>query len=270
MTLDNSAGLAGAGRRLDIVQAKLDKAVRAARARNAFALILALISLVLIGYWLYVAYREFTSFGAEEVTRYGQSQLVEQMPAAATELKRSLREQAPSVISSGEQRLREMPDKFAWTLQEQLGKQLKERSPEAEERLYTALHDGIAEADKHLQEAGGQGNDEAKFKAMLDVLAHVYGTETSKLIDQLHGNFKDGSADLVAHLDRLAEGKDLTAQEQSQRTMIRNFLILAREYHENSAGGTATRDVTSRPTSGPTTTASKTVEEANQPKPASP
>ena len=235
MTLDNTAGSAGAARRLEALQAQLDRAVRAARARNAIVLILGVIVLGLLGFYLWYANREFTGWDADRVADYGQSQLVESMPAAATELKRSLREQAPQVIANGEQRLRELPDQFAAKLRRDLGKQLTERAPAAEEQLYEALKAGLAEADKHVAEVGGATmDDEAKFKALLDTLAVVYGTETAKFADRLHGSYKDGSADVIGYLDMLAEGKNLDEQQQSQRTMIRNFLVLAREYHETS------------------------------------
>jgi hypothetical protein len=176
------------------------------------------------------------SWDANQVADYGQAKLVESMPGAADELKRSLREQAPSVIAAGEQRLRELPDRFAETLQQTVEKQLEARAPEAEEKLYEALKAGLDEADAHVKAAGGaKGDDEAQFKTMLDTLAHLYGTQTLKFLDDLHGTFQDRSAGLIGYLDALAEGQQLTPQMQSQRTMIRNFLVLAREHHGNSA-----------------------------------
>jgi hypothetical protein len=279
MTMDNtiSPARADVARRLDALDETLDRAVRAARRRNVIALVLAIISLCLIAYYLRYAHREFASWDAERVTQYGQAQLVSQMPDAAQELKQSLRQQAPSVIDAGEQRLRELPDRFAETLQKSLEQQLAVRSPEAEEQLYQAMKAGLAEADAHVKDAGGPAaSDEERFKTLLDTLAHLYGTQTLKFLDELHGRFQTRSADLIGYLDLLAEGQQLTAQQQSQRTMIRNFLVLAREHHGNSAvtaagsvsGGpagasnAASVPPTTRPATSPTT--STTESSANE------
>lgn len=241
MTMDNTfaAGRGDVARRLESLDATLDRAVRAVRRRNLITLVLAILSLCLITYYLWVAHRAFTSWDADRVAMYGQSQLEAQMPDAAEELKRSLRQQAPSVIDTGEQRLRELPDRFSETLEKTVDQQLAAKAPDAEERLYQVLRAGLVEAEKHVDAAGGaSGDDEQRFRTMLDSLAQLYGTETLKLLDQLHGSYKTGSADVLGYLDMLAEGQHLTPQQQSQRTMIRNFLILARRHHANSAAVT--------------------------------
>jgi hypothetical protein len=239
MTQDNSSAAgrsADIARRLDALDASLDRAVRAARRRNTVTLVLSIVSLCLIAFYLKKAHGQFTSWDANQVAAYGQARLVDYMPDAAQDLKKSLREQAPSVISTGEQRLRELPDRFASTLESQFEQQLTARTPEAEQKLYDALKASLTEADAHVQAAGGaKGGDEERFKSMLDTLAHAYGTETTKLLDDVHGNYQAGSGDLVGYLDLLADGKQLTPPQQSQRTMIRNFLVLAREHHANSA-----------------------------------
>ena len=243
MTIDTTISPGGGGgagsiaRRLDALDASLDRAVRATRRRNVITLVLAIISLCLIAFYLRHAHHSFVSWDANQVADYGQARLVEYMPDAAQDLKKSLRKQAPSVIANGEQRLRDLPEHFADKLEQTVEKQITDKSPEAEEHLYQALKAGIAEADAHVQAAGGAtGSDEQRFKTMLDTLAHVYGTETIKFLDQLHGNYKEGSGDVIGYLAMLADGQHLTPQQQSQRTMIHNFLILAREYHANSSG----------------------------------
>jgi hypothetical protein len=155
-------------------------------------------------------------------------------------MKRSLREQAPSVIKAGEDQLREVPNTFAAYLQNQLDQKLEAARPEAEAKLYEALKQSLDEADKHVAEVGGNTkNDEEKFKVLLDTLVSTYGTQTTKLLDDLHARYKGGATDILSHLDRLAEGKNLDAKEEAQRSMIRNFLVLAREYHAGTHGAPA-------------------------------
>ena len=243
-----AGGSGGANRRLDALSAHLERSVRSARRRNVITLVLAIISLALIGYYLFVAHREFTKWDAEVVADYGQARLIDALPGAAQDLKKSLREQAPNVIDAGEQELRQMPDRLVETLQREVEQRLAERAPEAEERLYQTLLASIDEADKQVSAAAGEKrDDEERFKAMLDVLVHAYGTETSKLLENVHERYKTGATDIIGYLDLLAEGEQLTPQQESQRTMIRTFLILARERHEDSAGTSGTGTSTAQP-----------------------
>jgi hypothetical protein len=50
-----------------------------------------------------------------------------------------------------------------------------------------------------------------------------------KMVDEQNAQYTKASGDIVNYLNLLAEGKKLTDQQKTQRNLVRDFLILAKE-----------------------------------------
>jgi hypothetical protein len=233
MTLDPNTNPGGDLRKvaasLDALDAKLASAIQGARARNFITLLLATISAVLIGGWLWYAHERFSSeVNPDLVASVMQQYIDENLPAASAQLESSLKSNAPSVVSEGEKQFRALPARLQEQFHQSATKALDAEMPELQARLTDTLQSGLASARAQAAQVPGK-DDEARFREMARSLASVYGTETTKLVDDVNVQYVKGSGNIVAGLTLLAEGKNLTPEQKTQRNLVRDFLVMARE-----------------------------------------
>jgi hypothetical protein len=230
-SMSSSTGdLQGVARRLDSLEAQVSESIRGSRTRNSITIAFALVAVVLVGFWLYYAHLKFSSqvnpdLAADLVQGYIQDNL----PGATAQLESSLRQNAPSVINEGEKQLRALPGHLETQFHQQAQRALDEEMPALQARLYTTLKEGLAEARAVGKDAAPDKDDEARFRALAQSLATLYGTESTKLVDDVNSQYTKASGDIVNGLNLLAEGKNLTPQQKTQRNLVRDFLILARD-----------------------------------------
>jgi hypothetical protein len=233
MTLDPNTNPTGDLRKvaskLDALDTRLSSAIKGARARNFIALVLATASAIMIGGWLYYAHVRFSSeVNPDLVASVMQQYIDENLPAASAQLESSLKSNAPSVVSEGEKQLRALPGRLQDQFHQSASKALDAEMPDFQTRLTATLEDGLASARAEASQVPGK-DDEARFREMVRSMASTYGTETTRLVDDVNGQYTKASGDIVAGLTLLAEGKNLTPQQKTQRNLVRDFLIMARE-----------------------------------------
>lgn len=221
--------------KIEALEARIDLAARKARSRAWIAPTLAAISIGLIGYWLYYAHSRFTTeMNPQLVADMAQQYVSENLPSAGQQFEASLRENAPMLIGEGEARLKALPERLTNQLKTAATQKIDEQMPEVQARLTASLKQGLDEA----RGAGANGvatdNDEVRFHGMIDQLGKVYQGETVKFVDEVHEQYTKASGNIVANLEVLAEGTNLTPTQQSQRRLVHDFLILAREYDQHS------------------------------------
>lgn len=222
--------------RLEVLEAKLDAATRRARSRSWIAPTLAVISTCLIAYWLYYAHHRFsTEVNPDLIAQLSQSYLQDNLPQAGQQLEASLRENAPSFINEGEARLKALPERLTTQLRTAAIQKIEQQMPEVQTRLAAALKQGLDEAKGAGAGGVATDNDDVRFHAMVNELGKVYRAETLKFVDQVHQQYTEASGNIVANLAVLAEGKGLTPTQESQRRLVHDFLVLAREYDAHSS-----------------------------------
>ena len=215
--------------KMDALDAAVSSAVRSARTRNMLTLVFGIISVLLVGYWLNYAHKRFSKeVNPELVANLGQSYLEEYLPSAASQLEVSLKENAPNVINEGETRLRALPIRLDDQFRDAARKQIEARMPDLEERLYQSLKLGLADALKTMQKTPGE-DESARFRNLADSLAALYRNDALKFADETYLQYTKGAGDIVNGLALLAEEKNLTQEQKTQRNLVRDFLILAHD-----------------------------------------
>jgi hypothetical protein len=201
--------------------------VRSSRIRNFFTLVIAVVSVLLIGYWLAYAHTRFTSeVNPELVAALGQNYVEQYLPSAADELEKSMKDKAPQVIQDGADRLTALPVRLDDQFKANARKVIEDKMPEVQERLYQSLKAGLADATAQVKKSPGE-DDAARFRNLADALAAIYRTEALKFTDETYTQYSKGAGDVVNGLEMLAEDKNLNAQQKTQRNLVRDFLILA-------------------------------------------
>lgn len=217
--------------RLAALEAKIDRAARKAQTMSWIAPTLAIISTALIGYWLYYAHSRFTNeINPDLIANLAQSYVEQNLPEAAAQTENSLKDAAPNLLNTAEARLKALPEKLTTQFKTVATQNMDAEMPDVQARLYSSLRAGLAQADTEAAQRGPGVSDEVRFYAMIDQLAKTYKEETVKFVDQVYDQYTKASGNITANLQILAEGKSLTPSQQSQRTLVRDFLILAKEY----------------------------------------
>jgi hypothetical protein len=230
-TPDSSSGqgdLTSAAARLDALDASVASVLKSSRVRNFFTAVIAVVSIALIGYWLAYAHLRITSeLNPDLVADVGQSYLETYIPSASTHLESTLKANAPSVIDEGERRLRALPARLDDQFRTQARQAIDARMPEVQERLYQSMKAGLVEATAQMKKTPGE-DDAARFRNLADALAVLYRSEAMKFTDDTYAGYTKSAGDIVNGLNMLAEDKNLTPQQKTQRNLVRDFLILAK------------------------------------------
>src|SRR5258708_4964289 len=225
----NAPDLQSIAAKLDALDASVASVVRGARVRNFFLVVIAVVSVMLIGFWLAYAHTRFSSeVNPDLVADLGQKYLEDYIPSAAAQLEMSLKENAPSVVAEGEKRLRALPVRLDDQFRADARREIEARMPEVQDRLYVTLKAGIADAQSQVRKSPGE-DDAARFRNLAESLATLYRSETRNFADDTYARYTKSSGDILNGLNMLAEARNLTPQQKTQRNLIRDFLILARE-----------------------------------------
>jgi hypothetical protein len=227
MTLDPNASAAA---KLDALDQRVAALMRSSQRRDTFTLIIGVVSTLLIGYWLYYAHGRFSNEVTPQlVAAVAQQYIQDYLPSASAQLQDSMEANAPHVIDEGEKQLQAVPARLDDAFRTQVRSALDEEMPTVEDRLYLSMKNGLTEARETADASNAGKTDEERFRGMLRALAVVYGNETIRFVDQTHADYVKNSGDIINGLNLLAEGKNLSPQQQTQRNLIRDLLILARE-----------------------------------------
>ena len=224
----NSPNLQNIAAKLDALDASVASVVKSSRIRNFFTLVIAVVSVLMIGYWLAYAHTRFSSeVNPELAADLGQKYLEEYIPSAAAQLEASMKENAPSVVAEGEKRLRALPVRLDEQFRADAKQAIETRMPDVQERLYQSLKAGLTDATAQVKKSPGE-DDAARFRNLAESLSVLYRTEALKFTDDTYAQYTKGANDVTSGLNMLAEGKNLTPQQMTQRNLVRDFLILAR------------------------------------------
>jgi len=204
---------------------EIDHAVRAAHRANAVGLFLFVASLLMVGFWLYYAYRQFSAVDPKFAAGYAQSRLVDYLPQAGTDLQATLIANAPQFIAQAEARVQALPDRFADELNSRTRAELRQASPQMEDELYKSMRTAL---DQSKDSAKGP-DDAARFKSLLDALADAYRDESVKLVDQVRATHAKNGSDVVEYIKLLGENKNLDRRQQLHRDMLQQFFIVAQK-----------------------------------------
>jgi len=225
----NAPDLQTIAAKLDALDATVSSVVRSSRIRNRVTLFIAVVSALLIGFWLAYAHTRFTSeVNPGLVADLGQKYLEEYLPSASEQLETSLKDKAPSVIDQGEARLRALPVSLDEQFRSNARKELEAKMPEVQERLYQSLKAGLADAQAQIRKSPGE-DDSARFRALADSMGALYRTDALTFADDTYSQYAHGANDIVNGLALLAEDKKLSPEQKTQRNLVRDFLILAHD-----------------------------------------
>jgi hypothetical protein len=216
---------------LQALDREIEQAVTTTRRRNAASVVLCLVSVGLIGNWLYHAHTRFAAVDPEFAADYAQAQLTEYMPQAGTDLEASLKTYAPHLVDDLGERLRGVPDRFADELEGRMKAELDAAAPRIEDELYMSLHAALEQ-----DQVKPKGKDDVeRFKSLLDALADTYRDESIKVTDQLRAEYAKNGSDVLAYVKVLAENKNLDRRQQLHRDMLQSFLVMAKQTASASA-----------------------------------
>lgn len=204
--------------------AKLDLAIAAARTRVLVGLTLAIVSLGVVGFYLRYAYAEFTSVTPEFLSNYAAGELVLALPKAEPEIRKRVIDFAPAALDHAQAKLLEVPDHFADELLARLSTEAERFRRTAETELVGAIRTGLLRLQDELPEGT---SDAERLTEVVEALAELYATETSRLLDRVHERYGLAGGDALAYLEFLAEGRGLDAKQSLQREALVTFLTMA-------------------------------------------
>ena len=235
MSLDTQNSPTGEGdlrpiaARLDALDASVASVLKSSRIRNFFTAVIAVVSVLLIGYWLAYAHLRITNeLNADLVANVGQAYLENYIPSASANLESTLKANAPAMVDEGERRLRALPVRLDDQFRSQARQAIEAKMPDIQERLYQSMKSGLTEATAQVKKTPGD-DDAARFRNLADALAVLYRGEAMKFTDETYASYTKSSGDIINGLNMLAEDKNLTPQQKTQRNLVRDFLILARD-----------------------------------------
>src|SRR5579859_5590503 len=189
--------------RLDALDASVASVLKSSRIRNFFTAVIAVVSVMLIGYWLAYAHLRITNeLNAELVANVGQSYLENYIPTASAQLESTLKANAPAAVDEGERRLRALPARLDDQFRAQARQAIDARMPEVQERLYQSMKAGLAEATAQVKKSPGD-DDATRFKNLADALAVLYRGEAMKFTDETYASYTKASGDVVNGLNML-------------------------------------------------------------------
>jgi hypothetical protein len=216
---------------LKALENDIEQAIRSTRRRNAVTVLLALISVGLIGYWLYYAHTKFSAVDPDFAADYAQAQLTDYLPQAGADLEVSLKSYAPQFIGEAENRLNAIPDRFADEMESEMKTQTEAAAPQIEDELSKSIKTAIEQAS-----TSAKGSDDvARFKSMLDALSIVYRDESMHLVDQVHDMYAKQGSDILAYIQLLSANKNLDRRQQLHREMLQSFLLVAQQHSASTA-----------------------------------
>jgi hypothetical protein len=216
-------------RKLDELDTKLNATVAANQRRVRVGFFASIVIIVILSIYLGYAYEKFGRVDPEFTGLMAQHILEDYLPEAGDKLEQQLKDSAPARIKQFEEQVRAMPDQFAQQITGETKKKIDENMPQLEEAMYKSLKTAIAQAKDEVAKSPGK-TDEERFKATLQAVAAVYGTEATKAIDEFRQKYASGASDLITHLNVLAENKSLDHDQQMQRDVVQKFLILSHHY----------------------------------------
>jgi hypothetical protein len=223
------ADLRSIAARLDALDASVASVLKSSRIRNFFTLVIAVVSVLLIGYWLAYAHLRITNeLNPDLVANVGQAYLENYIPSASANLESTLKANAPAAIDEGERRLRAIPARLDDQFRAKARQAIDAKMPEVQERLYQSMKGGLVDATAQVKKTPGD-DDAARFRNLADALAVLYRGEAMKFTDEVYASYTKASGDIINGLNMLAEDKNLTAQQKTQRNLVRDFLILAKD-----------------------------------------
>lgn len=203
----------------------MDRALASARFGALAIIVLACVSLAIIGYWLNRAHNEFTATLTPETgANYAIDRVKTALPNITPQLKEKAIEAAPKLMDLAEERLNKLPDMLADQLVEQSKTELDKVMPKVEEELLKSLKTAL-DNSKSARKPGE--SDEAFLKGTIEALGTTYETESIKLVDSIQTRYATTGADLLGYLEFLADNKGLTRKQSLQRQALVNYLTLA-------------------------------------------
>jgi hypothetical protein len=216
---------AAAANDLRTLETEIDHAARATHRANVIGLFLFVASILLVGFWLYYAYRQFAAVDPKFAAGYAQARLTDYLPQAGTDLQASLIDNAPRFIAQVESRVQALPDRFADELNSRTRAELRQASPQMEDEIYKSMRTALEQS----KDSAKGPDDAARFKSLLDALADAYREESVKLVDQVRATHAKNGSDVVEYIKLLGENKNLDRRQQLHRDMLQQFFIVAQK-----------------------------------------
>lgn len=213
--------------------AQLDRAIAGARTRVLLGTVLSVASVALAGFYLNDAHRQFGSITPALVSNYVASQVLENLPAAAPELKSRLIACVPDALDAVEGKISQLPDHFATQLHNHATTEMERAMPELEKELTGSLQTALRNARDSRVVGNG---DEAGIKAFINSLADTYAEKSGSLIDEMHAKYEETGGDALAYLEFLAEGKGLDERQALQRKALQSILTTAARTQKATQG----------------------------------
>jgi hypothetical protein len=208
------------------LQGALDDALHTASHRKSNSLIIMVLALVAISFYLMVAYYKVAEFDAQTVVLSLESYTRQQFEASRPELTRQLIAYAPQATAQLETLIRKAPAELTFQLRSSISQIVSQAIPDLEAELHKHMTSALDDAYAQMPKAEKGHVDEAVFRKAMDDLAVVYGQEVQKMIAQVHQLYINRSAEILAGLDHLALGQNLTPPQQHLRQSLVSFLQL--------------------------------------------
>jgi hypothetical protein len=216
---------AAAANDLRTLETEIDHAVRSTHRANVIGLFLFVAAILLVGFWLYYAYRQFAAVDPKFAAGYAQARLTDYLPQAGTDLQASLIDNAPRFIAQVESRVQALPDRFADELNSRTRAELRQAEPQMTDEIYKSMRTALEQS----KDSAKGPDDAARFKSLLDALADAYREESVKLVDQVRATHAKNGSDVVEYIKLLGENKNLDRRQQLHRDMLQQFFIVAQK-----------------------------------------
>lgn len=226
--------LALLSRKLTALELELRRSVDRTRRRNHaiafFGIITVLATAVYVGYAYYRFGNEVTP---ELVAANVQTQLQDSLPQVRQQIQENLKSHAPQYVNNVLDQLQSVASQRADDLHQDAQTKLDAEMPQVQQGLYQSLKDTLDQTQKNAASVPGS-NDEQRFQAMLDLLGQTYGSQTIKLVNQVHNDYASQAIEFVDYLNHLAENQNLDHRDQLYRKMFRTVFMLVRAHQKDS------------------------------------
>lgn len=223
-------------RKVASLDAEMQRHLRSTRSRNHSVTFFSVITIVAVVIYLVYAYYRFGNEVTPDLVAYNlQGQFQQMLPDARQQLQENLKSNAPHYVDDALNQLQNVPMQFADRLHDEASAALDKDMTSVQDELYQAMKSALDNAAKQ-NPSGGAATDQQRMQSALDAVATTYGTETTRLVDQVHRDYAADATSFIDYLDHLAGNQGLDHRDQLYRRMFRTMFMLVRERANGPAG----------------------------------
>jgi len=217
--------------------ADIEAAARRAERNVKIAWAVAMVALLVLGGYLFVAYRHIDSTSKPGVVvSFVHNRMMQNLPRVGEAVERHLERKAPAYVDRAGEEALQSPRLVRRAGQEFLLRNLEQRFDTLESELKQTIAAQVEALDAEIDAETEEGK-RRQLKALLSKLASRFGDRTRELVDERYEKFYEPRAEAAREqLRRLVRGVHLSEKEKLHRRLLITVLALQQRLRDADDG----------------------------------